>query len=118
MQSTLSQTSALYEKRKQLVPNALGIFNPSSISKASGAIITDADGKSFIDFAGGIGVINAGHCPEPVVKAIQEQSEKFIHACFNVSIYEQYLNAAEKMINILSHGEHTKLCLPIAVLKQ
>ncbi|MBK9557615.1 MAG: aspartate aminotransferase family protein [Bacteroidetes bacterium] len=109
MQSTLSQTSALYEKRKQLVPNALGIFNPSSISKASGAIITDADGKSFIDFAGGIGVINAGHCPEPVVKAIQEQSEKFIHACFNVSIYEQYLNAAEKMIDILPHGEHTKI---------
>ena len=91
------------------MPNALGIFNPSSISNATGAIITDADGKSFIDFAGGIGVINAGHCPEPVVKAIQEQSEKFIHACFNVSIYEQYLNAAEKMINILSHGEHTKL---------
>lgn len=109
MQSTLSQTSALYEKRKHLVPNALGIFNPSSISKASGAIITDADGKSFIDFAGGIGVINAGHCPEPVVKAIQEQSEKFIHACFNVSIYEQYLHAAEKMINILPHGDHTKL---------
>ncbi|MBK8344277.1 MAG: aminotransferase class III-fold pyridoxal phosphate-dependent enzyme [Bacteroidetes bacterium] len=109
MVSTASQTAALYERRKQLVPNALGIFNPSSISSAKGAIITDADGREFIDFAGGIGVINAGHCPEPVVQAIQEQAAQFLHACFNVSIYPQYLDAAEKMISILPHGEHTKL---------
>ena len=109
MQTTLSQTAALYEKRKQLVPNALGIFNPSSISAAKGAIITDADGRQLIDFAGGIGVINAGHCPEPVVAAIKEQADKFLHACFNVSIYEQYLDAAEKMIAVLPHGEQTKI---------
>jgi len=109
METTLSQTAALHEKRKLLVPNALGIFNPSSISSAKGAIITDADGRKLIDFAGGIGVINAGHCPEPVVKAIQEQASKFIHGCFNVSIYEQYLDAAEKMVAILPHGEATKI---------
>ncbi len=109
METTLSQTAALHEKRKQLVPNALGIFNPSSIASAKGAIITDADGRKLIDFAGGIGVINAGHCPDSVVKAIQEQANKFIHGCFNVSIYEQYLDAAEKMISILPHGDATKI---------
>lgn len=109
MQSTLSATAALFEKRKQLVPNALGIFTPASIREAKGAIIIDADGKKFIDFAGGIGVINAGHCPEPIVKAIQEQAEKFIHPSFNVAIYDQYLTAAEKMVAILPHGDHTKI---------
>lgn len=105
----MSLTEKLYEKRKQLVPNALGIFNPSSIQSASGAIIIDADGRRLIDFAGGIGVINAGHCPEPVVEAIQKQAAVFLHSCFNVSIYEQYLLAAEKMIEVLPHGPHTKI---------
>ena len=56
----------------------------------------DADGNELIDFAGGIGVINAGHCPPPVVKAIQEQAERLIHSSFNVAVYEEYLNLAEK----------------------
>jgi len=109
MISEISKTLSLHERRKKLVPNALGIFNPSSVFSASGAIITDADGKKLIDFGGGIGVINAGHCPPPVVKAIQEQAEKFLHTCFNVSIYEQYLDAAEKLISLIPHGEHTKV---------
>lgn len=109
MPETLSRTDALFERRKQLVPNALGIFNPSSISKAKGAIITDADGRDFIDFAGGIGVNNAGHCPEPVVEAVKKQLDAFMHSCFNVSIYEQYLIAAEKMVSILPHGAATKI---------
>lgn len=104
-----SNTELLYSRRKELVPNALGIFNPSSIKSASGARVIDADGKSFIDFAGGIGVLNAGHCPPPVVAALQKQAELFLHGCFNVSIYEQYLEAAQKMIDILPHGEKTKI---------
>ena len=102
-------TKALFEKRKNLVPDALGIFNPSSIRSAKGAKIIDADGNELIDFAGGIGVINAGHCPEPVVEAIKSQLDQFIHSCFNVSIYDQYLEAAEKMISILPHGESTRM---------
>ncbi|MBC8047152.1 MAG: aminotransferase class III-fold pyridoxal phosphate-dependent enzyme [Fimbriimonadaceae bacterium] len=109
MTETISKTQELYERRKKLVPNALGIFNPSSVQSAKGAIITDADGRELIDFAGGIGVINAGHCPEPVVEAVKNQLDKFIHTCFNVSIYEQYLIAAEKMIEILPHGDETKI---------
>ena len=55
----LTKTELLHERRKKLVPNALGIFNPSSVVSARGAIITDADGRKLIDFGGGIGVINA-----------------------------------------------------------
>ena len=54
-------------------------------------------------------LINAGHCPPPVVKAIQEQAERLIHSSFNVAIYEEYLNLAEKMVSILPHGDATKV---------
>jgi 4-aminobutyrate aminotransferase/(S)-3-amino-2-methylpropionate transaminase len=105
----MSHTSDLYERRKKVVPNALGIFNPSSTQSAKGAIITDADGRRLIDFAGGIGVLNAGHCPPPVVAAIKKQAEKFLHTCFNVSIYEVYLELAEKLAALIPHGDHTKV---------
>ncbi|MGB3077113.1 MAG: aminotransferase class III-fold pyridoxal phosphate-dependent enzyme, partial [Chitinophagales bacterium] len=76
-----TKNDEVFERRKRLVPNALTIFTPSTISKASGAIVTDVDGRELIDFTGGIGVLNAGHCPPTVVKAIQEQAAKFIHTC-------------------------------------
>ncbi len=101
----MSKTAELYERRKKFVPNGLGIFNPSSAVSAKGAIVTDADGQELIDFAGGIGVLNAGHCPKPVVKAIQEQAAKLIHSCFNVAIYDVYLELAEKLATLFPHGE-------------
>ncbi len=55
MSKTISRSQELLDKRKQFVPNAIGIFNPSTAVSARGSIITDADGKEMIDFAGGIG---------------------------------------------------------------
>jgi len=101
----------LFERRKNLVPNALGVFNPSTASRAKGAIIWDAEGRELIDFAGGIGVMNAGHNPEPVVKAIQNQAEKLTHTCFNVSLTEEYLDLADKLVSLFPHGENTKVML-------
>lgn len=107
----MTKAEQLYQRRKALVPNALGIFNPSSIQSAKGAIIIDADGKRLIDFAGGIGVMNAGHCVPSVINAIAKQSEKFTHGCFNVSIYEIYLDLAEKLVELIPHGNNTKVML-------
>jgi 4-aminobutyrate aminotransferase / (S)-3-amino-2-methylpropionate transaminase / 5-aminovalerate transaminase len=98
-------------RRKQFVPDAIGIFNPSTAVSARGAIITDADGMEMIDFAGGIGVVNAGHCPAPVVAAIAEQAAKMIHCSFNVATYNLYMHLAEKLAGLLPHGEHTKVML-------
>ena len=106
-----SKSNELLARRKQFVPNAIGIFNPSTAVSAKGAIITSADGVEMIDFAGGIGVVNAGHCPEPVVKAIAEQAAKLIHCSFNVATYEIYMQLAEKLATLLPHGEHTKVML-------
>jgi 4-aminobutyrate aminotransferase/(S)-3-amino-2-methylpropionate transaminase len=104
-------SSEILARRKQFVPNAIGIFNPSTAVSASGSIITDADGKEMIDFAGGIGVVNAGHCPKPVVDAIAAQAAELIHCSFNVATYDLYMQLAEKLVEILPHGEHTKVML-------
>ncbi len=106
-----SKSIDLLERRKKVVANGVGIFNTATVKEAKGAIITDVDGKELIDFAGGIGVVNAGHCPEPVVKAIQEQAAKYIHTSFNVVSYEPYIDLCEKLIEILPHGDSTKAML-------
>ncbi|MBS1934667.1 MAG: aminotransferase class III-fold pyridoxal phosphate-dependent enzyme, partial [Bacteroidetes bacterium] len=111
MLTTTKKSEKILERRKQFVPNAIGIFNPSTAVSAHGSIITDADGKEMIDFAGGIGVVNAGHCPQPVVDAIAEQAAKMIHCSFNVATYDLYMQLAEKLVSILPHGEHTKVML-------
>ncbi len=108
---SFSQTYKLIERRKAVVANGVGIFCPTSVTHASEATITDEDGNELIDFAGGIGVINAGHCPPPVVKAIQEQAARLIHSCFHISTYEAYVKLCEKLAEILPHGKDTKVML-------
>lgn len=57
-------------------------------------------------------MLNAGHCPPPVVEAIQQQAAQLIHTCFNVAIYEVYLELAEKLATLFPHGEQgTKVML-------
>ncbi len=108
----MNHTQQLFERRKQFIPNALGVFSPGSAVSAKGAILTDADGRKMIDFAGGIGVLNAGHCPEPVVRAIQDQAARLIHSCFNVAIYEGYMDLAEQLATLFPHGgQGTKVML-------
>lgn len=106
-----SKSQEILDRRKNVVANGVGVFNTATAVKAKGAIITDADGKELIDFAGGIGVVNAGHCPEPVVRAIQEQAAKYLHTSFNVVSYEPYVELCEKLTTLLPHGEATKAML-------
>ncbi len=82
------KSEELHQRRRNIVANGVGVFNSATVSHAKGATITDVDVKEWVDFAGGIGVVNAGHCPEPVVQAIKDQSEKFINTSFNVVTYE------------------------------
>ena len=106
-----TKSQELLERRSHIVPNGVGIFNNATVSSAKGAMIIDADGREFIDFAGGIGVANAGHCPEPVVAAIREQAGKYLHTSFNVVTYEPYIELCEELAKILPHGEKTKVML-------
>ncbi len=106
-----TKSQALLDRRKNIVANGVGVFNTATVQHAKGAIITDVDGRELIDFAGGIGVVNAGHCPEPVVEAIREQAGKYLHTSFNVVTYEPYIKLCEELVEILPHGEKTKAML-------
>lgn len=101
----------LIARRNAIVPEGMGMFSPLTIASAKGAITQDVDGKEYIDFAGGIGVLNAGHCPKPVVDAIIKQSRRLIHACFPVAIYEPYVELCEVLANLFQHGKSTKVML-------
>ncbi len=107
----MTKSEELFKRRKAVVADGVGIFTPATIVKAEGATFIDADGKKYIDFAGGIGVLNAGHCPPEVVKAVQEQAAELMHACFHIGTYEPYIELCEKLVAIFPHGNHTKVML-------
>ena len=94
------QSQALMARRKAVVSNSPFIVTPLFIDHGSGATLTDVDGNTFLDFAGGIGTVNIGHAHPKVVEAIQAQAAKVIHTCFNVAMYEPYVALAEKLNEI------------------
>jgi len=97
----------LLARKEANVPR--GPFNtaPTFVVKAEGALLTDVDGNTFIDFAGAIGSMNAGHCPPAVVEALKAQLDQYIHTCFHVMMYEPYVQLAEKL-NQITPGTHAK----------
>lgn len=96
----MTKSEALMQRRKAVVPQGVGIFNNATVAKAEGAIIIDVDGNEYLDFAGGIGVVNAGHCPPKVVEAMKAQLDKYIHTSFNVVTYEPYIALCEKFYHV------------------
>ena len=107
----MKRSEKLLQRRNAIVPEGLGSYGSCTIVSGKGALIRDADGRQLIDFAGGIGVLNAGHAPRPVVAAIIKQARQFIHACFPVAIYEPYLQLCEKLAKLFPHGKATKVLL-------
>jgi 4-aminobutyrate aminotransferase/(S)-3-amino-2-methylpropionate transaminase len=93
--------------REENVPRGPFNITPIFVQRAKDAIIEDVEGREYIDFAGGIGVENVGHCAERVVAAIKDQAEQFIHTCFHVVMYEPYVELARRL-NEVSPGNFTK----------
>lgn len=90
-------SQVLQKRYEAAVPTGIYHLTPLYVKEARGAIITNVDGNQFIDFAGGIGMQNVGHCHPKVVRAVQKQAESFIHPCFHVTPYENYITLAEKI---------------------
>lgn len=101
------KSAELHVRRQNAVAQGPGHVTPLYIESAKGALVTDVDGNEIIDFAGGIGMQNVGHCHPKVVKAIQDAVEKVIHPCFHVMPYESYVELAEKL-NELTPGDFKK----------
>lgn len=96
-------------RREAAVPGAIRCIYPCVMERAEGAIIEDVDGNRFLDFVGGVGVLNIGHCHPEVVEAVKEQAEKYFHGMFNIVTHEGYVSLAEKLNEIVPvRGEEKK----------
>ena len=104
------KSTALAERRNLAVPRGLSHATPVYVAKAEGATLEDVDGNRFIDLAGGIGCLNTGHRSQGVTKAIQQQTERFLHTCVQVTPYESYVRLAERL-NQLTPGSFAKKTL-------
>jgi len=107
---TGNQSEQLGRLRDKVVPQ--GPFNThrSFVERAEGAMIYDVDGRELIDFAGGIGTMNVGHCHPKVVAAIRDQAGKYIHPCFHVNMYEPYVSLAQSLCE-LTPGDFPKMAM-------
>ena len=94
------KSAAVIARREAVVPSAIHCGYPVVMKRAEGAIIEDLDGNRFLDWIGGVGVLNIGHCHPEVVAAVKDQAEKYFHGMFNVVTHEGYVSLAEKLCAI------------------
>ncbi|HOO90529.1 MAG TPA: 4-aminobutyrate--2-oxoglutarate transaminase [Syntrophales bacterium] len=87
----------LVEKRAEVLAKSFVGGKPAFVASGKGAMFTDVDGREYIDFAGGIAVMNVGHSHPKVVAAIKDQAEKFTHTCFMVIPYEGAVRLGERL---------------------
>ncbi|MBS0399817.1 MAG: 4-aminobutyrate--2-oxoglutarate transaminase [Proteobacteria bacterium] len=93
----MTTNAELFERRRAAVP--LGVSNASAVfaDHAENSEVWDVEGRRYIDFAGGIGVLNSGHRHPQVLQAVREQLDKCMHTCFQVMLYEPYVALAERL---------------------
>ena len=96
-----AQSAAILQRRNAAVPAALcGTTYPVVIKRGSGAVFEDVDGNTFLDWIGGVGVLNIGYSHPEVVRAVQEQAERYFHTIFNIIGHEGYVSLAEGLNSI------------------
>jgi 4-aminobutyrate aminotransferase/(S)-3-amino-2-methylpropionate transaminase len=98
------------ELRASNVARGVSVTHDIVVERAEGAYLWDADGRAYLDFVGGIGVLNLGHRHPRVVAAVREQLDRFTHLCFQVTPYDGYLHLAERL-NALAPGDFAKKTL-------
>lgn len=91
------KSAELIKRREEAVPSAIRCIYPVAMKRAAGAIIEDLDGNRFLDWIGGVGVLNIGHAHPEVIAAVKEQADKYFHGMFNVVTHEGYVKLAEKL---------------------
>jgi 4-aminobutyrate aminotransferase/(S)-3-amino-2-methylpropionate transaminase len=107
----LTQTNAaLFARRQAAIPRGVGHSHQIFIERGENAEIWDIEGRRFIDFAGGIAVLNTGHRHPAVIQAVKDQLDRYTHTCFQVVPYEPYVELAER-INALAPGDFAKKTL-------
>ena len=98
----------LAELRSRYVPRGITSAHPLTADRARGSELWDVSGKRYIDFAGGIGVMNVGHAHPRVMKAVEEQLARATHTSFQVVQYESYLRLAQRLCEVAPIGGDKK----------
>ena len=97
----MSTNSELLARRNAAVARGVGHVTPIFADRADNAEVWDVEGKRYVDFAGGIGVLNTGHRHPQVMEAAYRQMERFTHTCFQVLMYEPYVELAERLNSLV-----------------
>jgi len=90
----------ILERKARVVAEPLSVYLPIVVAEGRGATLTDVDGNTFLDFAGGVGCLNVGHAHPRVVEAVQEQAARFLHTDFTIVPYEVYVTLAERLLAV------------------
>ncbi|MCA1719252.1 MAG: 4-aminobutyrate--2-oxoglutarate transaminase [Actinobacteria bacterium] len=96
------------ERKRRAVPRGWANAIPVFVKEARGALVTDVDGNTFIDFAGGIGAVNVGHADPRLVEAVREQVGNYVHTAFQAAPYEPFVELAEKLNALVPGGFEKK----------
>jgi len=99
----LGSNESLVARRQAAVARGVSMVHPVFIERAENALVWDGDGRRYIDFAGGIAVLNTGHRHRRVLEAVRAQLDKVTHTCFQITGYEPYIALCERL-NALAPG--------------
>ena len=106
----LHDVAAVRAGRERFVPRGVATTD-LAVARAEGATVWDADGREYLDFAGGIACQNLGHNPETVVRAVHEQVDRYLHQCFMVGLYEPYVEVCRRLNELWPGPTETKTLL-------
>ena len=95
------KAQAVLDRRAAAVPKGIGCAYKAVIERGEGAMFEDVDGNIFLDWIGGVGVLNMGYSNPECIAAVKEQADKFFHSMFNITTHEGYVKLAEEMNRIV-----------------
>ena len=107
----MATNAELFERRTHAIPRGPFHVAPIFVQQARGALLWDVEGKEYVDFCGGIGVMNVGHNHPRVVEAVKRQSDMYLHTCFHVVAYEPYVELAERLNELVPIDSPCKTAL-------
>ena len=94
------KSQMLINRKKQAAASAVSCVYPVAIARGEGAMIEDLDGNRFLDWIGGVGVLNVGYSQPEIIDVVKAQSKKYFHGMFNIVTHEGYVALAEKLNQI------------------
>ena len=101
---TSLSNAALMARRRAAIARGVGQVHEIFVDHARDCEVWDVEGRRYIDFAGGIAVVNTGHCHPKVVAAVAQQLQRVTHTCFQLLAYEPYPDAAPTLGELHDHG--------------